>query len=158
MIRFGLLFALLLKPLVFAQSAPEGAWLQDGAKWSKAPREYNAKLHFARTAIIYFGADHTFALIYATVNRVPEEYEVISNGDGQEVYLGTWGIADNTIALNYRLVRRTVHAKGEQLPGPMKTESARRRGSALVFLGHSFHRSAALDESALQVAVPRGGR
>ena len=72
---------------------PQGAWLQDGIKWSKAPKEINPKLSSARAAIAYFGPDHTFSLIYATVNRVQGEYEIICNGCGQVVYSGSWEVA-----------------------------------------------------------------
>jgi hypothetical protein len=132
-----------------------GAWLEDNIKWAKAPKEYNPKLRVGRTSVLYFAADHSFALIYATVNRVTGEYEVISNGDGQDVYLGTWSISENSIALTYRLVSRTVLKLGEKLPGPRQQESAEQIGTAIVLLGHSFHRSSALDKSAREFAVQR---
>ena len=83
-----------LAQVVFAQPfpAPDGAWLQNGIKWSKAPRTINAKLRSGSTAILYFRTDHAFSLMYATVLRVPKEYEVICNGCGQVVHLGTWQI------------------------------------------------------------------
>jgi hypothetical protein len=142
---------LLVLPLVASSQqgrVAEGAWLRSDIKWSKAPKEINPKLQYAPTGIIYFGADHTFALVYATVNRVPDEYEVISNGDGQEIYLGTWNAAGSALALKYRLVERTVRLLGEALPGPTKEETARQIGSVIVFRGHSFRRSSALDQSA----------
>ena len=71
-------------------SFPEGAWLEGGVKWSNAPPQVHSNLQFAQAAIIYFGSDHSFGVIYATVNRVTNRYEVISSGDGQVVYLGTW--------------------------------------------------------------------
>jgi hypothetical protein len=127
--------------------APQGAWLQDGIKWSKAPKEINPKLSYGRAAIAYFGPDYTFSLIYATVNRVQGEYEVICNGCGQVVYSGSWELAEKTIKVKYRLVSRTIQVSGEQLPGPVKEDAAKIEGDAVVFLGHSFHRSTALDAS-----------
>lgn len=133
---------------------PEGAWLQDGIKWSKAPKEINPKLSSGRAAIAYFGPDHRFALIYATVNRVQGEYEVICNGCGQVVYTGSWDLVEKTVTVKYRLVSRTVQVAGEQLPGPVKEDTAKIHGDAVVFLGLSFHRSAALDTSVREFIPP----
>lgn len=133
---------------------PQGAWLQDGVKWSEAPKEINPKLSSGRAAIAYFGADHIFLLVYATVNRVPGEYEVICNGCGQVVYLGSWDIVEKTIRVKYRVVNRTVQIPGEQLPGLMKEGSAKIEGDAIVFLGQTFHRSTALDASAREFIPP----
>lgn len=144
------LFSAVLWPLatvVVAQSvqAPQGAWLQADIKWSKAPKEINPKLSSGRAAIAYFGPDHTFALIYATVNRVQGEDDLICNGCGQVVYTGSWELAERTVKVKYRLVSRTVQVAGEQLPGPFKEDIAKIEGAAVLFLGHSFHRSATLD-------------
>lgn len=153
------LFSAALWPLVMlavAQpiKAPEGAWLQDGVKWSKAPEEINPKLTSGPAAIAYFGADHTFALIYATVNRVQGEYEIICNGCGQVVYSGSWELAEKTIRVKYRLISRTVRIAGEQLPGPVKEDSAKVEGDAVVFRGHSFHRSTALNANVREFIPP----
>jgi hypothetical protein len=134
--------------------APQGAWLQDGTKWYKAPKEINAKLTSGRATILYFGPDHTFSLIYATVNRVLGEYEVICNGCGQVVYSGTWEVVEKAIKVKYRLVTRTVQVPGEQLPGPLKEETARIDGDAVKFLGRSFHRSAELDANVREFIPP----
>jgi hypothetical protein len=134
--------------------SPQGAWLQDGIKWSKAPKEINPKLSSGRAAIAYFGRDHKFSLIYATVNRVQREYEIICNGCGQVVYLGSWELAEKTIKVKYRLVSRTVQIIGEQLPGPVQEDSAKIEGDAVVFLGHSFHRSTALEANVKEFVPP----
>jgi len=155
----AVLFSAVLGPLatiVVAQSGqvPQGAWLQDGIKWSKAPKEINPKLSSGRATITYFGPDHTFSLIYATVNRVQGEYEVICNGCGQVVYSGSWELAKKTIRVKYRLVSRTVQVSGEQLPGPVKEDAAKIESDTVVFLGHSFHRSTALDASVREFIPP----
>lgn len=134
--------------------ALQGAWLQEGIKWAKAPKEINPRLSSGRAAIVYFGPDHAFAVIYATVNRVPREYEVICNGCGQVVYSGTWEIDDKTIKVKYRLVSRTVEVAGEQLPGPVKEDTAKLKGDAIVFLGHSFHRATELDANVREFVSP----
>ena len=134
--------------------SPGGAWLQDGIKWSKAPKEINPKLTSGRAAIAYFSPDHMFALIYATVNRVQGEYEVICNGCGQAVYSGSWELAKKTVRVKYRLVSRTVQVAGEQLPGPVKEDAAKIEGDTIVFLGHSFHRATALDANVREFIPP----
>ena len=137
--------------------APQGAWLQDGIKWSKAPKKINPKLSSAQAAIAYFGPDHTFALIYATVNRVQGEGDLICNGCGQVVYTGSWELAEKSIKVKYRLVSRTVQVTGEHLPGPFKEDAAKIEGTALSFLGHSLHRSAALDANVGE-SIPSAAR
>jgi len=141
-----------LATVVVAQpvQTPQGAWLQDDIKWLKAPKKINPKLRYGRAAIIYFGPDHTFALIYAWVERVQGKYEGISNGDGQVVYMGSWELAEKTVKVKYRLVSRTVQVAGEQLPGPFKEDIARIEGAVVLFLEHSFHRSAALDADVVE--------
>ena len=133
---------------------PEDTWLQDGTKWSKAPRELNAKLSFGRATILYFAADHTFSLIYATVNRVPGEYDVICSGCGQVVYSGSWELVEKNIKVKYRLISRTVLVAGEQLPGPVKEDAVRLDDDAVVFLGRTFHRSTTLDASVREFIPP----
>ena len=63
------------------------------------------------------------------------------------MYSGSWELTEKTIKVKYRLVSRTVHVSGEQLPGPVKEDAAKIKGDAVLFLGQSFHRSAALDAS-----------
>ena len=144
---FSVFFCLLTATAALAQPAraPEGAWVQDGIKWEKAPRTINRKLSSGPAAIAYFGADHEFALIHAILLRVQGEYEVICNGCGQVVYSGSWALVGRAVNIKYRLLSRTVEIRGEQLPGPLKEDTATIEGDAVVFLGHSFHRSSALD-------------
>ncbi len=151
---FPLLLLLCLTSGCHAQEkmAPEGAWIQDGIVWSSPPADVNPTLQYAQTAILYFAPDHTFALLYATVNRVPSKYEVVSNGDGQIVYLGTWqGRPDGGIAAEYRLVSRSVQKPGESLPGSAENRRATRSGAFIVFDGRKFQRDSALDASVRDV-------
>jgi len=135
-----------------------GAWIRNDASWVAPPKEINPRLQSAPAAILYFGADHTFSLIYARVNRVPKEYEVISNGDGQEIYLGTWTTNGVNIDLKFRLVERTVRSPGENLPGPALAETAQLKAAGIVFRGHSFSRDAELDSSVTEFVSAAKGR
>ena len=87
------LLLLVCLPMLVAgldQDHVQGAWLQDGVKWTKAPAGINPRLKLGEAEILYLGKDQTFAIIYCVVNRIPSEYETISHGDGQVVYRGRW--------------------------------------------------------------------
>lgn len=96
------------------------------ARWSKAPPGVNARLRFTDATIIHLSPGHGLALIHATVNRGPHEYEVISRGDPQTLYLRTWTLDGGRITAEYRLVSRTVSRPGEVLPGPSDTPRSTR--------------------------------
>jgi hypothetical protein len=129
----------------------DGAWLQNNIKWVTAPPDVNPNLHCGQAIILFLGTDHTFSLIYATVNRVPKKYEVISEGDGQVVFIGTWQSSGENFIVKYRLVSRTVQVAGEALPGPIKQDRIRKTLSGLMFEQNTFHRSVALDVSVRDV-------
>jgi hypothetical protein len=131
--------------------APTGAWLQDGVKWIKAPAEINAHLQTGQATILFFRPDHTFAIIYCVVNRVPRRYLTISHGDGQVVYLGKWEVTDDQISTTYRLTSRTVQVQGENLPGPEQRATIKNSQSILVLDGKSYRRADALNKSAAEV-------
>jgi hypothetical protein len=128
-----------------------GAWLQTDVKWANAPAEVNARLEFGEAAVLYFKADHSFALIYCVVNRVPGEYMTISHGDGQVVYVGKWEAAGDQIRAAYRLVSRTVQVKGETLPGPPQRATVKTSHGVLSLNGKTYRRTDALDQSAAEV-------
>lgn len=128
-----------------------GAWLQDGIKWINAPAEINAHLQTGQAALLYFGPDHTFAIIYCVVNRVPKQYMTISHGDGQVVYLGKWEAAGDQISTTYRLMSRTVQIKGEKLPGPELRATIKKSHVLLVLQSKSYRRVDALDKNAADV-------
>lgn len=129
----------------------QGAWLQDGVKWTKAPPDINPHLQTGEAEILYFGKDQTFAIIHCVVNRVPKEYETISHGDGQVVYRGKWEAAGDSIAVEYRLVSRTVKIKGEALPGPIQHATIKTSDRVLHLEKKTFHRTVGLDRSAAEV-------
>jgi len=129
----------------------QGAWLQDGVKWSKAPPDINAHLQTGEAEILYFGKDQAFTIIYCVVNRVPKEYETISHGDGQVIYRGKWEAQGDDIAVEYRLVSRTVKIKGEALPGPIQHATIKASDRVLHLERKTFHRTVGLDKSAAEV-------
>lgn len=139
------------------ESQVEGAWLLNSVKWTNAPADINPHLESAPAAVLYFKQNHTFALIYCVVNRVPKQYEVISHGDPQDVYLGKWKAKGEDIAVEYRLMSRTAKLKEEALPGPMQRATIRASRGILHLERNSFHRSADLDKDAAEVigGLPR---
>jgi len=149
---YALLF-LLLSQSGFAvapnESLLEGAWLEADSNWVNAPKDVPPREQWSQTAVLYFGKDHKFALIYCTVIRVPKKYINISNGDPRGVYRGEWSIHDDTVSLTYRLVEQTVLIQGQKLPGPIQHANIKiSNGPTLGFDGKQFRREVALDESA----------
>jgi hypothetical protein len=130
----------------------QGAWLLDSVKWTDAPPDINPNLQSGPASVLYFGQDLTFALIDCIVNRVSGDYEVISHGEPQNVYRGKWEIKGNDIAVEYRLVSRTVKVNGERLPGPVRHATIRIFRKVLHLNGNTFQRSVLLDKSAAEIA------
>src|ERR1700758_2469795 len=120
---YALLF-LLLSQSGFAvapnESLLEGAWLEADSNWVNAPKDVAPREQWSQTAVLYFGKDHKFTVIYCTVIRVPKRYMNISNGDPRDVYRGEWSVNENTVSLTYQLVERTVPIQGQTLPGPIQ--------------------------------------
>jgi len=131
------------------ESALEGAWLDTASKWVKAPKGVAPNEQSSQTAVLYFGKDHKFTLIYCTIIRVPKKSMNLSNGDPRGVYRGEWTVNDNTVSLMYQLVERTVSIQGQSLPGPIQHATiAMPQDATLRFDGKQFRREVALDDSA----------
>lgn len=160
-----LLVVLIFLPSLAAgsdESFPIGAWLQDGVRWINAPRTINPHLQSGSAAVLYFGKDNTFELIYCTVIREPKKYITISHGDPLNVFLGKWEVKGGNISLEYRLVFRTIRIIPEELPGLIQHEMMKVLNNTLSFDRKTFHqtpglneitfrRTAGLDESAIEV-------
>jgi hypothetical protein len=150
-------FALLLLlggASVKAQVAPpSGAWLQTKLVWKMPPPELELKERYAEAEVLYFSPDHKLVVLYATVIQGAKS-EVISGGDGQVVYLGTWGLNGNSLHVEYRLVSRTVAKVGETLPGPVLSQDIRSVGVTLLFMKDRFKRDEKLDNE-LKVILHR---
>jgi hypothetical protein len=82
---------------------PRTAWLQTDLKWEKAPATINPRLRTSTAAILYFGEDHTFALMYRVVNQLPGEYTTISDGSGL-AFTADWTADREGIAVWYEFV------------------------------------------------------
>jgi hypothetical protein len=131
------------------ESALEGAWLDTASKWVKAPKGVAPKEQFSQTAVLYFGKDHKFTVIYCTVIRVPKKYMNISNGDPRDVYRGEWSVNENTVSLTYQLVERTMSIQGQTLPGLIQHATIKvPQDATLSFDRKQFRREVALDGNA----------
>jgi hypothetical protein len=160
-----LLMVLIFLPSLAArsdESFPNGAWLQDGVRWINAPRSINLHLQGGSAAVLYFGKDQAFVLIYCTVFREPKKYITISHGDPLNVFLGKWEIRGDNISVEYRIVFRTIRIIPEELPGPIQHATMKFSRSVLSFDRKTFHptpglnestfrRTPGLDESAIEV-------
>jgi hypothetical protein len=141
-----LLLALLLTlPITSESPSISGAWLQSEVKWNKPPAELHLKQQYAESAVLYFGVNHKFALVYGTVIRSANS-EGLSHGDGRVVYLGKWEIVSGTVRVTYHLVSRTVRIANEALPGPTQMRELENTNGTLVFNAMQFHRESGLDQ------------
>lgn len=93
-------------------------WVTRDIKWDKAPAEYNPDLSTGPATILYFRPDGKFGMMHCRLNKGPT-YIVVSLGDGQTVYEGSWEADGDKIKVQYRLTFRSVSpVGGEILPGP----------------------------------------
>jgi hypothetical protein len=127
----------------------DGAWLQEGVNWTRAPKDINPQLESGGAEVLYIEKYLIFAAIYCTVLREHRANMAISHGDPQTVYLGLWD--SDKISVRYRLVSRTVRLKGEELPGPFQHAIIKVSKGILIFDDKRFHRVPSLDESAAEV-------
>jgi hypothetical protein len=123
---------------------PSGAWRQSDLIWTKPPAELQLDQRSAEAAILYFGSNHEFALVYANVIAGPKS-EGLSHGDGRVVYLGTWALDDSVLRVEYRLVSRTVAKENEALPGPIERMQPKLKRGFLLFDKKKFQRDQLLD-------------
>jgi hypothetical protein len=149
---FAFLFLILSQsslPIAPNEGALEGAWLKADSKWINAPKDVALHEQTSQTAVLYFGRDHKFALIYCTVIRAPKEHMNISNGDPRGVYRGEWSIDGGTVSLTYQLVEQTIVLKGQKLPGPIQQANIKISADPVLnFDRKQFRREPALDASA----------
>jgi hypothetical protein len=138
------LLCLLSAPLQSQEPSVLGAWRQSGVKWKKPPAELHLKQRYAESGILYFGANHEFAVMYGTVIHGPNA-EGVSHGDGRVVYLGTWNAEGTALRVKYQLVSRTVLMANEAMPGPMQMGEIHIKKGALLFDKMLFHRDRRLD-------------
>jgi hypothetical protein len=129
-------------------SALEGTWLQTGNRWVNAPATIDPHLQSSQTAVLYFGQDHTFALIYCTVYRSSRKHLTMSNGDPRGVYKGEWASDGNVVSVTYHLVEATIPPPRQKIPDAEQRATIKiSQNSSLVFERKTFHREVRLDNS-----------
>lgn len=147
-------FALLSLMIASAQGQTttqiSGAWRQSGVKWTKPPAELHLDERSAQAGLLYFGPNGQFALIYGNVIQGANR-ETLSHGDGQVVYLGKWTFDRAILQVEYRLVSRTVHRQGEELPGPLEKKMLQSKDGVLFLDKTRFQRDELLDAQLLAV-------
>lgn len=129
-------------------STLEGAWITRDIHWTPAPAAVERGLRTGEAAVLYFGPERSFALIYCVIYRARDRY-AISAGDGQVVYIGSWRPgANGSIDVEYRLVSRTVGVVGETLPGKVERGTIKITPRQLEFKTQPYMRLQALDADA----------
>jgi hypothetical protein len=122
-----------------AQQAKLGEfWIPANMHWSH-PRGAPEGESVASTVILYFGQNGIFARDECWVIREGQSI-TISNGDPHNEWVGSWEPIADGMRMTYRLVRRTVERKGEQLPGREIKASAEMPRSGLK-IGRQLFRS-----------------
>jgi hypothetical protein len=146
---FLLLWILSISPRTDAP-APQGAWRQSDVKWNKPPAELQLEERYAEADLLYFGSNHEFSVVYATVIQNPKS-EGVSRGDGQVVYLGKWKSDGAKLSVEFRLVSRTVRKEGEVIPGPLAHAEISIQDDHLLFQKMTFTRDKPLDNDLLAI-------
>ena len=126
----------------------EGAWITRDIDWVKAPAAVERGLRTGEAAVLYFGPEKSFALIYCVIYHARDRY-AISAGDGQVVYIGSWKPgSDGVIDVEYRLVSRSVGVMGETLPGKVERGTIKIAPQQFEFNTKPYIRLRALDADA----------
>lgn len=120
MVWLGLL-SVFLVPELLGEGLPRvkgnDVWVTKNIEWKRAPRNYNPNLSTGPATVLYFRPDGRFGMMYCRLNRGPK-YLVVSYGDGQVVFEGTWKAQPTGIAVRYRCVTTSVSSvPAEKLPG-----------------------------------------
>jgi hypothetical protein len=153
MMKLRFLFAFLWLLVVPSHSQTlqvSGAWCQTGIQWTKPPAELHRDERSAEAALLYFGPNSRFALIYGIVIQ-GSNWATLSHGDGQTVYLGTWTLDGTVIRIQYQLVSKTFLREGDKLPGPRLNKTVQSAGGVLLFEKMRFRRDKRLDDQLLAV-------
>jgi hypothetical protein len=100
-------------------------WMQAKLTWDRDPGEPNQD--FAGGRILYFGENKKFGFFSGIVLRQSGRL-ALSEGEGGNVYSGTWNADSDGIWVDYRLVHsyKVSQLKGEkppEIPGPLKHAS-----------------------------------
>lgn len=128
-----------------AQDTVAGVWIPTDLHWDQhelAPKG----LKMASAEVLYFGPRGEFKRDDCLLLR-QSGHVTISNGDGHVEYEGNWQAQGSGAEVTYRLTRRTVEMKGEQLPGPELKDRAILKGNRLQFGGRTFQRLSGQDAS-----------
>ncbi len=138
--------------------APDGAWLEEGISWIKAPADVNPGLQSGEGEILYFASNARFGFIDCYVLLQSNRMR-ISNGDPRNVYNGEWTFHNSELLVRYHLTEGTVLPVGSSLPGPTKIATVGVSvGPVLIFNGKRFRREPRLDEIAQQAIYSRKGK
>lgn len=114
------------------------------------PAELQLEQRYAEAALLYFGSNHEFSIVYATVIQSPKS-EGVSGCDGQVVYLGKWKSDGSKLNVEFRLASRTVRKEGEVIPGPLEQAEISTQDDLLLFQKMRFTRDKQLDNDLLAI-------
>jgi hypothetical protein len=126
-------------------------WIGRGLKWEHIEGDPDPRQTFAGATVLYFGRTGKFAMVRGLVFKRATGM-MISEGDGEADFIGTWAAHDGTVQVSYRLVSnykmsRKVGEPEPKIPGPVEKAGIRfehKQGgdkkpeTVLQFQGHDY--------------------
>jgi hypothetical protein len=104
-------------------------WIKCGLTWQRSEGDPDPRQTFAGATVLYLGRNGKFAMVRGIVFKRAGGM-MISEGDGEADFIGTWVVHDGTIQVSYRLVSdyKMAHIVGEpepKVPGPVEKAEIR---------------------------------
>jgi hypothetical protein len=107
--------------------ARQHGWIQKDISWYRPEGEPDLKQTYGNGKVLYFGGAGEFGRFTGVVVKHGKTL-MLSEGDGDIIYRGTWTASRHGIAIVYRLadsykILRTEGAKEPDIPGPVENSS-----------------------------------
>lgn len=114
--------------------------------WKSPPPQAGLDEKFASARIIRLRPNSEFAMLGCVLLKIKGTI-VISIGDGQCVWLGSYKKEANGYCVSYRLYWRSIGIiEGEPCPGPFITEHITLKKNSLILNGVTFKATTLIDE------------
>jgi hypothetical protein len=150
----------LLSQTCFGQArakGPLGAWIDSDLDWQAS--EFHKDKSWTVAKVLFFYEDGRFGMIDGTIIRTAREM-VVSDGDSQTVYFGTWKRTESQVIVTYRLIYRDIQPLGGEKQNADQQDHFVVKGDGVIlFHGRTFRKEPLLDQSAaftISEKLPRG--
>lgn len=146
MVLAGSCFATQRQEATFA-SAIGKVWMHVDGEWQHPPTDadYPTNYRSAPVTLIRFNSDHEFSVVHCWIIETTKAL-TISNGDGQEISIGTWSEDAAAVVTKVRRVYEAVQpVGGGKYPGPEERAMVSVVGQRVRFNGKLFDEAKSLD-------------